>query len=305
MNSFNYTYLLGLIYIILFVLYKLKMKKPLYLEVSIFTSLIIYVLWIYKFNNEYFNNNLIILSICYIFISNMFYLMCIEGNKALKVHLDYKEIKKDDQIHLSLFKITHEIKNPIAVCKGYLDMINTNDKDQVERFIPIIKSEIERLLVILEDFLNINRQSTNMDIMDINMLIEDVVDKLVLSSDDIKINTNLIDDEIYINGDYNRLNQMLINILKNSIESITTKGFINITSYFKNKNYIVTIEDNGVGMSKEILSKMKEPFYTTKSRGTGLGMTLIYEIAGAHNIKVHYSSKERVGTKVTLKFKHI
>ena len=58
-------------------------------------------------------------------------------------------------------------------------------------------------------------------------------------------------------------------------------------------------------MNKEILSKMKEPFYTTKSRGTGLGMTLIYEIANAHDIKVNYKSKEKIGTKVTLKFKCI
>ena len=231
--------------------------------------------------------------------------MCMEGNKVLKVHMNYKELKKEDQIHLSLFKITHEIKNPIAVCKGYLDMMNINDKDQVKRFIPIIKSEIERLLVILEDFLNINRQNTNMDIMDINMLLEDVVDKLKLSSKNIKINTNLVDDEIYINGDYNRLNQMLINILKNSIEAIDKKGFINITGYFKNKKYIVTIEDSGIGMSKEILSKIKEPFYTTKEFGTGLGIPLIYEIANSHNIKIDYKSKEKIGTTVTLNFKCI
>ena len=305
LNNFNNTYLLGISYIILLILDKLKIKKPLYLEISMFISLTVYILWLYFYNTNYFNNNLIIVSICYIFISNMFYLMCIEGNKILKVHMNYKELKKDEQIHLSLFKITHEIKNPIAVCKGYLDMMNTSDKDQVKRFIPIIKSEIERLLVILEDFLSINRQNTNMDIMDINMLIEDVVDKLKLSSKNIKINTKLVDDEIYINGDYNRLNQMFINILKNSIESIDKKGFINIKSYKRNRYYVITIEDNGIGMNKEVLSKMKEPFYTTKECGTGLGMSLIYEIASSHNIKINYSSKEKIGTKVTLKFKCI
>ena len=144
-----------------------------------------------------------------------------------------------------------------------------------------------------------------MDIMDINMLIEDVVDKLKLSSKNIKINTKLVDDEIYINGDYNRLNQMFINILKNSIEAIDKKGFINIKTYKRNRYYIITIEDNGIGMNKEVLSKMKEPFYTTKECGTGLGMSLIYEIANSHNIKINYSSKEKIGTKVTLKFKCI
>ena len=303
-NDFNSVYILGITYIIFLILYKLKIKKPLYLELSIIISLIVYIVWIYKFNNIYFNSNLIIISICYLFISNMFYLMCIEGNKILKVHMDYKELKKDEQIHLSLFKITHEIKNPIAVCKGYLDMINTSDKDQVKRFIPIIKSEIERLLVILEDFLSINRVNNNSDIMDINMLIEDVIYKFK-DNKNIEIKNNLIDDEIYVNGDYNRLNQMFINILKNSIEAIDTKGEININSYKKNKDYIITIEDNGIGMSKEVLNKMKEPFYTTKDRGTGLGLPLIYEIASSNKVKIEYSSKENIGTKVILKFKRI
>ena len=303
-NNFNNTYILGITYIMILVLYKFKIKKPLYLELSIILSLTVYILWIYKFNNTYFNSNLIMISICYIFISNMFYLMCIEGNMILKVYMDYKELKKDEQIHLSLFKITHEIKNPIAVCKGYLDMINTSDIDQVERFIPKIKSEIERLLVILEDFLSINKVNNNTDIMDINMLLEDVIYKFK-DNKNIEIKNNLIDDEIYINGDYNRLNQMFINIFKNSIEAIDKNGKININSYKKNNNYIVTIEDNGIGMNKEILSKMREPFYTTKNRGTGLGMSLIYEIATSNKVKIEYLSKENIGTKVILKFKCI
>lgn len=303
-NDFNSVYILGITYIILLALYKFRIKKPLYLELSIFISLIIYILWIYKFNSTYFNSNLIILGVCYIFISNIFYLMCIEGNKILKVHMNYKELKANEQIHLSLFKITHEIKNPIAVCKGYLDMINISDKDQVKRFIPIIKSEIERLLVILEDFLSINRVNNNSDIMDINLLMSDVIYKFK-DNKNVKIKSNLIDDEIYINGDYNRLNQMFINIIKNSIEAINKKGEININSYKLESDYIITIEDNGIGMNKEVLNKMKEPFYTTKSRGTGLGIPLIYEIANSNKVKIEYSSKENIGTKVILKFKCI
>ena len=302
--DFNNAYILGITYILLLVLYKFKVKKPIYLELSLLISLIIYILWVYEFNSIYFNSNLIIISICYVFISNIFYLMCIEGNKILKVHLDYKELKKDEQVHLSLFKITHEIKNPIAVCKGYLDMININDKEQVNRFIPIIKSEIKRLLVILEDFLSINKINNNSDIMDINMLVEDIIDKFK-DNKNIEIKNNLIDDEVYINGDYNRLNQMFINIIKNSVESINKNGKINIKSYMRKKDYIITIEDNGIGMNKEVLKKMKEPFYTTKSRGTGLGIPLIYEIASSNKIKIEYSSKENIGTKVILKFKRI
>ena len=222
----------------------------------------------------------------------------------LKTNLTIKELTKEKEIRLSLFKITHEIKNPIAVCKGYLDMINVHDEKQVEKYIPIIKGEIQRLLSLLQDFLLINKSNLDLDIMDFNMLIEDTIDKLnpILDNNKIKLDLNIIDDEIFINGDYNRLSQVLLNILKNSIEAIpkTREGIIKLYSIIKNNKYIITIEDNGEGMTDEVLSKMKEPFYTTKKRGSGLGMSLIYEIVEAHNGKVNYESEYGKGTKVIL-----
>ena len=219
--------------------------------------------------------------------------------------MTYKELQKEKQIRLSLFKITHEIKNPIAVCKGYLDMLDVRNKEQVTKYIPIIKSEIERLLILLQDFLLINKCNMDLDIMDINMLVEDTLDKmnLLLKEKNIKVNTNLIDDEVYINGDYNRLSQVMINIIKNSIEAIKyDSGIINIKESIKNNEYYLTIEDNGEGMTKEVLSKMKEPFFTTKTRGSGLGISLIYEIVEAHGGSVNYISSYGKGTKVILKF---
>ena len=183
-------------------------------------------------------------------------------------------------------------------------MINVKDTDQVERYVPIIKSEIERLLSLLQDFLLINKSNLDLDIMDFNMLIEDTIQKLdpLLKDNNINLNLNIIDDEIFINGDYNRLSQVLINIIKNSIEAIPDehKGKINITMKIKDKKYYLTVEDNGVGMNKEVLTNIKKPFYTTKKRGSGLGVSLIYEIVEAHNGKIEYSSEYGKGTKVTI-----
>ena len=310
LKEFTNTQFLLITYILFLILYlfkrKVKLSNYVFLIYSLLTSILINNYWIYKYNPITYKK-VIGIDICYMCIMILLYLIYVEGNRVLDEHLDYKELKKDEQIHLSLFKITHEIKNPIAVCKCYLDMININDKRQVERFIPIIKSEIDRLLVLLEDFLNMNRPTNNFDIMDINMLVEDVVGRLnpALKENKIEIKTTLVDDEVYINGDYNRLNQMILNIVKNSIESINSSGKINVESRLKNKEYILTIEDNGIGMNKEVLSKMSEPFFTTKNRGTGLGIPLIYEIANTHHIKIDYKSKENFGTKVTLKFKCI
>ena len=70
----------------------------------------------------------------------------------------------------------------------------------------------------------------------------------------------------------------------------------------KNNKYYLNIEDNGCGMDKETLNKIKEPFFTTKKRGSGLGVSLIYEIIEAHSAKIYYDSEAGKGTKVNLTF---
>ena len=310
-NFFNYTFILFTIYILISLLYlirkKIKLNNLLFVNLSIIISSIVYFIWVYKYNNEFFNIEMLkSIMVCYFFIVNIICLMYETGKKILETHLTYKELQQEKQIRLSLFKITHEIKNPIAVCKGYLDMINVKDTDQVERYVPIIKSEIERLLSLLQDFLLINKSNLDLDIMDFNMLIEDTINKLepLLKDNNINLNLNIIDDEIFINGDYNRLSQVLINIIKNSIEAIPDehKGKINITMKIKDKKYYLTVEDNGVGMNKEVLEKIKEPFFTTKKRGSGLGCSLIHEIIEAHDAKINYTSELGNGTKVLIKF---
>ena len=223
---------------------------------------------------------------------------------VLKLHMNIKEIKQNEQIHTSLFQITHEIKNPIAVCKGYLDMFDKNNPKHFQKYIPILKDEINRTLLLLEDFLAMNKVKINKDIIDINLLIEEVIKNInmLCNKNNIKLKVNIIDDDIYINADYNRLTQVLINLLKNSIEAIPKdkKGSIIINEKLKNKQLTITIEDNGKGMSEEILKKIKEPFYTTKTKGTGLGVSLSEQIIKAHNGTLNYESKQDEYTKVTI-----
>lgn len=306
---FNNTLFLLIGYVFIALFYLLRKNKRIsnktFIQLSVIINSIIYYIWIYKYNYEYFNIELIIcVIISYFFIINIICLMYKTGKSIIETHMTYKQLQQEKQIRLSLFKITHEIKNPIAVCKGYLDMMNVHDNSQVEKYIPIIKSEIERLLSLLQDFLLINKSNLDLDIMDFNMLIEDTLTKLepLLKENNIDLNLSLIDDEIFVNGDYNRLSQVLINIIKNSIEAIddNKKGKINISTKVKNNKYYLLVEDNGIGMNKDVLSKMKDPFYTTKKRGSGLGVSLIYEIIEAHNGKVEYSSEYGKGTKVSI-----
>lgn len=222
----------------------------------------------------------------------------------LKLHMNIKEIERNKQIKTSLFRITHEIKNPIAVCKGYLDMFDKDNQDHFKKYIPILKDEINRTLLLLEDFLAMNKVKINKDIIDINLLIEEVIKniKMLCNKNNIELKTKIIDDDIYITADYNRLTQVFINLLKNSVEAIpkNKKGKIEVKETLNNQNIIITIKDNGTGMSKELLNKIKEPFYTTKPKGTGLGVSLSEEIIKAHNGTLNYESEVGKYTKVTI-----
>lgn len=289
-------------YLSLIVLYIIKKHKNIsnFIFIDTFMILVLITLLI----SNYSINNIFIFIISYLVV-HIIYLLLNKSEEIIKYHLSYKELQQEKQIRLSLFKVTHEIKNPIAVCKGYLDMLNTNNQEQVEKYIPIIKGEIERLLTLLEDFMLVNKNNVDLDIMDINMLLEEVIDKLkpMLEEKNIKLENNLIDDEIYINGDYKRLSQVFINLVKNSIEAIPNnkEGLISIKNNINKNNLNIIIEDNGVGISNKILKKIKEPFYTTKQRGTGLGVSLSNEIINAHQGTLEYHSKEGLYTKTIVK----
>ncbi len=250
-------------------------------------------------------NNTVINFIVFI-LTNLICLFSLKKIKEIvKLEMTMKELKKEEQIRTSLFKITHEIKNPIAVCKGYLDMFDINNKDHARKYIPIIRSEINRTLILLQDFLDCNHLKINKDILDINMLLNEVEEECrpLINSKKINFISNIdYDDELYLEGDYERLKQVLVNVIKNSIEAIKVKddSYIELNSDIINNKVHIMIEDNGEGIKKEELKKIKEPFYTTKKDGTGLGVTLSYEIIKAHNGSITYTSVYHKWTKVEI-----
>ena len=229
---------------------------------------------------------------------SIFYILYHKGEEILGFNHELNELQKEKEIRVSLFKITHEIKNPIAVCKAYLDMYDINDKKKSVKYIKIVKSEIDRLLCLLEDFMLVNKDNINCDIMDINLLLEEKIKNIneLMNVRNIKINYELNDDEIYVFGDYNRLSQVFINLIKNSIEAKSKN--ITLKCYTKNNNVIVNIIDDGTGINKDAILKIKEPFYTTKIKGTGLGVSLSNEIVLAHHGKLKYESEYGRGTSV-------
>ncbi|MBR3524076.1 MAG: HAMP domain-containing histidine kinase [Bacilli bacterium] len=235
---------------------------------------------------------------CFIILLTIFNIMYKMGNDIIGFNQELNELEKDKEVKKSLFKITHEIKNPIAVLKAYLDMYDVKDEKKSKKYLKIMKSEVDRVLCLLEDFMLVNKDSINCDIMDINLLLEEKVKNIndLMNVRHINIKYELNDDEIYVMGDYNRLSQVFINLIKNSIEANSNN--IILKCYTKDDKVIVDIKDDGMGIEDQIISKIKEPFYTTKLKGTGLGVSLSDEIIEAHNGTLTYKSEYGKGTSV-------
>lgn len=256
-----------------------------------------------KVSLEDFLMLLMIIFIYYFLAFSILYLFRII-DKLESLNETIKILEKDKTIKDALFKLTHEIKNPLAVCKGYLDMIDINKQEKAEKYISIMKQEVDRSLNIISDFVEYNKIKVKKEQIDLNCLLDDVYDsfKILVNNKKVKLEYKDRDDEeIYFEGDYERLKQVLINLLKNALEATEENGRIEIFSNIYKKYLEIVIKDNGIGMSKETLEKIKEMFYTTKQNGTGLGVALSNEIIKSHNGELIFESEANKGTTVTIR----
>lgn len=218
-----------------------------------------------------------------------------------------EELKSEKNLRIAISKLTHELKNPLAVCNGYLSMLDLSDKLKTEKYFSIIKSEIKRSLTIINDFSAYRKiKELNYEEIDIICLLEEVQDTL----DNLFKNKNANikfknENEIYLYADYNRLKQVFINILKNSLESTKKQENLEIEIKVKeiNDSIKIIIKDNGLGMNKETLKNINSNnciFYTTKKEGSGIGVAYCQEVIRLHEGVINYKSSLNKGTTVTI-----
>ncbi len=305
-----------LIYLVFYLVFYRNLRNRKNLKpINIVTAFIIiksfmlsFSVFLYIKPEEEFTTNLFYLFIIIIvltIVTNLVVYFFTKGEKIVELRSDLNKIEREKELRRSLFKVTHEIKNPIAVCKGYLDMLDINDKKKVRKYIPIIKSEIARTLVLLDDFLDYTKIKITKEEMDLSLLIEELQLSLVdlFKKNHIKVRFNTLDDDIYIEADYNRLKQVLINILKNAVEAkdVNKKIMtIDVDTVVLDDVIKIIIKDNGIGMDNDTLMNMSKMFFTTKRKGSGLGVSLSKEIIEQHDGEILYESKLGVGTITTI-----
>lgn len=227
-----------------------------------------------------------------------------ESKNIISLHMNLKEFEKEKNIKLNLFKITHEIKNPLTVINGYLSMFDVTDIEKSKRYISILKNEVNRTLNLLSDFMEFTKIKVVKKECNFNDLISDV--KEVLIPFFVKKNVSYsfcVQNNIIVNMDYNRIKQVIINVIKNAVEACReSNGMVTTTAFTEEDYLIIVVKDNGIGIDKFVLDNILVPFYTTKDNGTGLGVSLSKEILEAHGGTINYDSvKEKYTTcKITI-----
>jgi signal transduction histidine kinase len=190
--------------------------------------------------------------------------------------------------------LAHEIRNPLNSIKINADILNETVvfTDNQKRRIRIIQKEVDRLNNLVKDVLMFSRQSGLISI-DFNLknLIDGIHQQIVNVIEEKKIIFENKIPDIKIKGDLEKLKQVFLNLILNSVDAIFEDGKITIKSEVDSKtsNLCISVIDNGCGVANS--EKMFEPFYTSKNLGTGLGLSISQNIVKQHNgeLKLHSS----------------
>lgn len=203
--------------------------------------------------------------------------------------------------------ISHEVRNPLTTVRVFLQLLSQMDtSEKSKEYIQISIEELDRAEGIIRDYLTFAKPSENKVItLDIKNEFNRIIDimKPLANQNNVQIISNL-QPKIFIIGEQQSFQQCFINIIKNSIEAINGGGgILSITSSVKNDRAFIKIIDNGVGMTKQQLERIGEPYFSTKgSKGTGLGMMVVFKIVETMRGTIDIISEVGKGTEMVISF---
>ncbi|MFC4184193.1 PAS domain-containing sensor histidine kinase [Saccharococcus thermophilus] len=207
--------------------------------------------------------------------------------------------------------IAHEIRNPMTALKGFIQLLQGSIKEDYSMYFNVIMSELKRIESIITEFLVLAKpQAIQYQQNDICKIMQDTIDLINVQAmmHNVQIVADFAPQLPFIYCEPNQLKQVFINILKNAIEVMPKGGDITVRIRQIDGNHIrISITDQGCGIPHDKIKKLGEPFYTTKERGTGLGLMVSYKIIEEHQGKIDVESEVGVGTTfhITLPIKRV
>ncbi|WP_170008490.1 ATP-binding protein [Bacillus fonticola] len=200
--------------------------------------------------------------------------------------------------------IAHEIRNPLTSVKGFLQLSNGNES-LVKKYTEVMLSEIERMNDIVEELLLLAKpKDFALESKSLLPLLKNVVTivntQAIMHNVTIHMEEDVKRKDIFVHCEENKLKQVFINLLKNSIEATTGQGCIYLFVKQRDCSVTITIKDEGKGISPEELEKIGKKFFSTKESGTGLGLVVSFGIIENHGGTMQFDSQLGRGTEVTI-----
>ncbi len=200
--------------------------------------------------------------------------------------------------------IAHEIRNPLTALKGFAKLLLRAENETRVRYFNIMQSEFDRIELILGELLLLAKPQTPQYKMNhLSHIIQEVVELLSTQANlaNVMIDLDMESDLPMLYCEANQLKQVFVNVIKNGIESMTGGGHLRIKLRLEDGSLCILFADEGKGMHPAQLERVGEPFYTTKDKGTGLGMLVSFNIIDEHHGSIRYYSQVDHGTTVKVK----
>jgi two-component system sporulation sensor kinase B len=224
---------------------------------------------------------------------------------SLKIQESSHQAEKLNLLSELAASIAHEVRNPLTVVRGFIQILRNKLDEKEREYIDISIKELDRAESIITDYLNFAKP--HIDVYE-EIDVSSVLDELLIimtpyaNMQEVELNKQ-VEKTLTVKGDVVMFKQVILNLIKNAIESIKDKEQ---GSVFVNANYDkgfinITITDNGIGMSSEELKRLGKPFYTTKTKGTGLGMMVTFRLVESLNGSLDIKSTVDMGTEVSFK----
>ncbi|NMO98114.1 CheR family methyltransferase [Paenibacillus lemnae] len=199
--------------------------------------------------------------------------------------------------------VAHEIRNPLTALKGFTKLMSNKGMGN-DMYIEIMLNELNRIEQIVSELLVLAKpQAVDFLEKDLSPILQDVLMLLESQANMNNVEMHAVFGEgLKVLGVENQLKQVFINVLKNAIEAMPAGGRVDVIADIHKDEEHITIQfiDNGAGIPASKLAKLGEPFYSTKNKGTGLGLMVSYKIIQNHKGTILFESEEGSGTTVTI-----
>ncbi|MBY8911186.1 HAMP domain-containing histidine kinase [Bacillus sp. YC2] len=202
--------------------------------------------------------------------------------------------------------VAHEVRNPLTVVRGFIQLLFSGEHIQDKSsagYQKLVLSELDRAQTIITNYLDMAKQDDyEKQIFDMSLLVKETGSLMESYANFKSVTVNVHSEpDLYVQGDVKKLKQALINLIKNSIEAVPAEnGRIEVSAQKHQQMIHIQITDNGIGMSDEELQQIGKPYYTLKTNGTGLGLTVTFSIIEHHEGSVLFTSGKRSGTTASV-----